>query len=950
MASNRPLRKALWRKRLVRLGGLALLSAAPGFGCGREFFRQWADQDVTEAVFEKSRDPRWRLPMFTIDPPAMSRFADYSDPDRPAAPPDDHATEALSPYPQKPHMRMIVPMEGTGYLDMLERGPRYTPPPPEPGRTESGTEVPPLSGDAPPPAGGQPPFGGPATGPGPDQILTPPPAGRPEERPEVRDEEEIPGTLEPPLSPNTTTPPATPENAPAGRPDTSNVPPQASSSQRDPNVLATAMVQDARPGLPGAEPGDRFVPPADAAQERPRDVSPLGGAPGAEGAEAAQERPLVPPITRPGATPEEIRQIQAGTADFAALLSRVPIDYNEALVAGLPADSRPYVINPAQALQLGLTNSRSYQFRLENVYLQSLTVTLNRFNFEPQFFAGMSPSTGVATPPGAASGSFPQGAVGVNQFTYRTREAPGGQASQLSLNTAAGWGKLFVFGGRVLAGFANTTVFNFVGSNPRQPSVQSTLPLTFIQPFLRGGGRAVTLEPLTLAERQLLYEVRSFARFRQEFLVSLLTANQPVTNPGLNDPNTGFLNLVLAFQQAENQRIIVASFERSLEIYKVYAENSGSSGISQLQVDQIDQNLNNARGALITAQQNYRNLLDQYKQQLGLPPDTPLIPDLSVIAEIRQVFRDILEWQARAGHDPSELPGIIGGLPRLQNVILDGRPMYDYSTDPPRPIYADPERLEEFLIVAERVALENRLDLMNQRATLYDVWRQIAVQANSLLPFFNVQVNYQLLTPANTTNPFGFNDQSNQFNMSLNTELPLVRLNERNNFRTALLNYQRGRRTLMQFEDSVKFQVRQEIRALINFGENYDISRTVLINVLRQRDQALQQLIAPPEQVGGGFNPNILAQQATQTINYINSVNGVLAQLNTLVNNWVQYQTQRLALYRDLGIMPFDEWEAYYELFPAGASRTAPRGRGDAGRPVPDAGPAALGPAAGRGA
>ncbi len=43
-----------------------------------------------------------------------------------------------------------------------------------------------------------------------------------------------------------------------------------------------------------------------------------------------------------------------------------------------------------------------------------------------------------------------------------------------------------------------------------------------MQPFLRGGGRAVTLEPLTQAERNLVYQVRSFAKFRQEFLVAIL--------------------------------------------------------------------------------------------------------------------------------------------------------------------------------------------------------------------------------------------------------------------------------------------------------------------------------------------------------------------------------------------------------------------------------------------
>ena len=39
---------------------------------------------------------------------------------------------------------------------------------------------------------------------------------------------------------------------------------------------------------------------------------------------------------------------------------------------------------------------------------------------------------------------------------------------------------------------------------------------------LQGGGRAVTLEGLTQAERNLLYEVRAFARYRQDFVAKTM--------------------------------------------------------------------------------------------------------------------------------------------------------------------------------------------------------------------------------------------------------------------------------------------------------------------------------------------------------------------------------------------------------------------------------------------
>ncbi len=99
---------------------LAALLVAAQSGCTREFYREWANQDVSEAIFEKSRDPRWRLDMFSIEPPALSRFADPYDPETPPAPPDDVAAEALSPVPQWPSNRLIMPAEGTGYRDLLD--------------------------------------------------------------------------------------------------------------------------------------------------------------------------------------------------------------------------------------------------------------------------------------------------------------------------------------------------------------------------------------------------------------------------------------------------------------------------------------------------------------------------------------------------------------------------------------------------------------------------------------------------------------------------------------------------------------------------------------------------------------------------------------------------------------------------------------------------------------
>ena len=62
---------------------------------------------------------------------------------------------------------------------------------------------------------------------------------------------------------------------------------------------------------------------------------------------------------------------------------------------GYPKGSRVYKLDMQQVLYLAIMNARFYQFNVEQVYLQAIPVTLQRFIFGPQFYAGLSPLTGV---------------------------------------------------------------------------------------------------------------------------------------------------------------------------------------------------------------------------------------------------------------------------------------------------------------------------------------------------------------------------------------------------------------------------------------------------------------------------------------------------------------------------------------------------------------------------
>src|SRR6266481_1332584 len=81
---------------------LTLWGPVGSIGCTRPFFRKRADEQASEVLAEKDRDPAWKIEQWHVYPDPRARFADPTNPDRPPMPPDDEAAYALSPHPQRP--------------------------------------------------------------------------------------------------------------------------------------------------------------------------------------------------------------------------------------------------------------------------------------------------------------------------------------------------------------------------------------------------------------------------------------------------------------------------------------------------------------------------------------------------------------------------------------------------------------------------------------------------------------------------------------------------------------------------------------------------------------------------------------------------------------------------------------------------------------------------------
>jgi outer membrane protein TolC len=424
---------------------------------------------------------------------------------------------------------------------------------------------------------------------------------------------------------------------------------------------------------------------------------------------------------------------------------------------------------------------------------------------------------------------------------------------------------LFVTGGALLVRFANQTVWEFGGPFRGERS-QSSLGLDVVQPLLQGGGRAVTLEPLTQAERNLLYEVRSYARFQREFYVSVMTGDSLQQGARLADAQradqtdrrrrVGLLPLVEQLQVLRNEEQNLALLEDYEGRFAAY-ERAGD--VSRIQLDRVRQDVNEARSRVLRARRRYFDNLDRFKLQIGLPTDLPLVIDASL----------------------------------LQSFVLD--PAKCQLPNLPEKLAAIPFEPDD----AVRTAVENRLDLMNARGLLVDHWRKIAVSANGLLGVLDLEYRGKWTTPdpSGTSQPLDFSVRRSEHRIGLKTELPLVRKEERNTYRATLIEYQAARRTLMEAEDTVRLEVRSGLRELYRAQEDFEIQRSAVILACRRLDQAKRMLDLPPPP-GARRELGINAAR-----DLLDAQRDLVRAQNELVSVWVDYQSGYLELLRDLELL-----------------------------------------------
>ena len=209
----------------------------------------------------------------------------------------------------------------------------------------------------------------------------------------------------------------------------------------------------------------------------------------------------------------------------------------------------------------------------------------------------------------------------------------------------------------------------------------------------------------------------------------------------------------------------------------------------------------------------------------------------------------------------------------------------------------------------------NRLDWMNARANLVDSWRQIEVVANQLKSDLDIVVRGSLGTEPD--NILEFDGDNSRIRMGLQFDTPTARLAERNDYRVALINYQRARRNYMLFEDRISQSLRNTLRLLTLTEINLEVRRAAVQVAIAQVDVARLKLNPP-------VRPNQPSRTSpTAARDLVSALSDLLDAQNDFLNVWVANEVLRILLDFEMGTMQLDPTGAWIDTGDTGETDSA---------------------------
>jgi outer membrane protein TolC len=246
---------------------------------------------------------------------------------------------------------------------------------------------------------------------------------------------------------------------------------------------------------------------------------------------------------------------------------------DDALAQAGPA---PRSMGLSELLAFAFRHAREFQTAKEDLYVAALDLTLERHLWTP-------------IPSGQVSAEFAD--FGQVRDFDRAMEAVSELAVQQQLP----------YGGDVTARLVNTWMRDLGEHITTGESGQVILEANL--PLLRGAGPSA-YETRYQAERALIYQVRTFERFRQQFVVDI--ASQ-------------YYDLLRLRAQVDNAAMSRNSFASDVDRAQALFEGNR---IIYLDVQRAQQEYLNADTQWITAKEAYEAALDDFKIRVGMPIDS----------------------------------------------------------------------------------------------------------------------------------------------------------------------------------------------------------------------------------------------------------------------------------------------------------------------------------------
>ena len=479
-----------------------------------------------------------------------------------------------------------------------------------------------------------------------------------------------------------------------------------------------------------------------------------------------------------------------------------------------------------EAIEIAAKNNRDFQAQKETLYQAALSLDLEAHDFQTTFR-------------GMLNGSI-QSSYGTRRNTGSVVGADGSLARKFK-------------NGVELSSALSVDLAKML-SGDRGSSFGLTYDGSLSVPLLRGSGKFIVTEPLTQAERNLVYQVREFEQYKRRFVVSIANS---------------YLGVLRSAQSVKNQE---DSYRRIVTTTRRSRRMADAGLIPEYQFDQAIQTELNARESWVSSQQSHTKSLEAFRVLLGLPPDADVEPVKEELDKLLAQLRSLSEGVMMADYS--------GEVPSADADVELKMPDLTHSG----PNEIRPEKALE-------LAFENRPDFLNTMERVEDAQRAVLVAEDSLRAELTIGGSASIGEGRGAMSgdqpDAKFRPKEGSYGALLNVNLPIERTAERNRYRNSLISLEKAVRSFQAAEDQLKQDVKSKLRDMLENRERLVI-QIQAVELAERRVKNTDMLL----QAGRAELRDVLDAQSALT-----------SAQNSLYSAAVSYRINELELQRDLGVL-----------------------------------------------